>query len=116
MILLFESGILRHLLPPYPDGRLFLHPPDFDSEPPAKAPDATALRAITAGNMLPALGEDGNDRLRPVTTICDDQTEFVVNEVRDRGTHQAYGVVTNARDFMHVPRFYVEQWEHRNRS
>jgi len=25
-------------------------------------------------------------------------------------THQAYGVVTNAQDFMHVLRFYVERW------
>jgi hypothetical protein len=40
-----------------------------------------------------------------------DQTEFVVNKLRDRGTHQAYGVVTNAQDFMHVLRFYVERWE-----
>src|SRR5439155_107385 len=49
--------------------------------------------------------------LRPLTTICVDQTEFVVNKLRDRGTHQAYGVVTNAQDFMHVLRFYVERWE-----
>jgi hypothetical protein len=44
-------------------------------------------------------------------TICVDQTEFVVNKLRDRGTHQAFGVVTNAQDFMHVLRSYVEQWE-----
>ena len=44
-------------------------------------------------------------------TICVDQTEFVVNKLKDRGTHQAYGVVTNAQDFMHVLRFYVERWE-----
>jgi hypothetical protein len=42
-------------------------------------------------------------------TICVDQTEFVVNKLKDRGTHQAYGVVTNAQDFMHVLRFYVER-------
>ena len=42
-------------------------------------------------------------------TICVDQTEFVVNKLKDRGTHQAYGVVTNAQDFMHVLRFYVEK-------
>jgi hypothetical protein len=34
-----------------------------------------------------------------------------VNKLRDRGTHQAYGVVTNAQDFMHVLRFYVERWQ-----
>ena len=46
-----------------------------------------------------------------LTTVCVDQTEFVVTKLRDRGTHQAYGVVTNAQDFMHVLRFYVERWE-----
>ena len=50
----------------------------------------------------------------PLMTICVDQTEFVVNKLKDRGTHQAYGVVTNAQDFMHVLRFYVEQWEQRD--
>jgi hypothetical protein len=40
-------------------------------------------------------------------TICVDQTEFVVSKLRDRGTHQAYGVVTNAQDFMHVLRDFV---------
>ena len=47
----------------------------------------------------------------PLMTICVDQTEFVVNKLKDRGTHQAYGVVTNAQDFMHVLRFYTERWE-----
>lgn len=77
---------------------------------------ATALHAIAVGNMLPAFVDDGDDRLRPLTTICVDQTEFVVNKLRDRGTHQAYGVVTNAQDFMHVLRFYVDRWELTNRS
>jgi lysine-ketoglutarate reductase/saccharopine dehydrogenase-like protein (TIGR00300 family) len=73
---------------------------------------ATALHAIAVGNMLPAFvdGASPGD-LRPLTTICVDQTEFVVNKLRDRGTHQAYGAVTNAQDFMHVLRFYVERWE-----
>jgi lysine-ketoglutarate reductase/saccharopine dehydrogenase-like protein (TIGR00300 family) len=71
---------------------------------------ATALHAIAVGNMLPAfyLGEGGAE---PLMTICVDQTEFVVNKLKDRGTHQAYGVVTNAQDFMHVLRFYTERWE-----
>jgi lysine-ketoglutarate reductase/saccharopine dehydrogenase-like protein (TIGR00300 family) len=71
---------------------------------------ATALHAIAVGNMLPAfyLGEHGAE---PLMTICVDQTEFVVNKLKDRGTHQAYGVVTNAQDFMHVLRFYTERWE-----
>jgi lysine-ketoglutarate reductase/saccharopine dehydrogenase-like protein (TIGR00300 family) len=71
---------------------------------------ATALHAIAVGNMLPAfyLGESGP---APLMTICVDQTEFVVNKLKDRGTHQAYGVVTNAQDFMHVLRFYTERWQ-----
>ena len=73
---------------------------------------ATALHAIAVGNMLPAFVDAVRpEDLRPLTTICVDQTEFVVTKLRDRGTHQAYGVVTNAQDFMHVLRFYVERWE-----
>jgi lysine-ketoglutarate reductase/saccharopine dehydrogenase-like protein (TIGR00300 family) len=71
---------------------------------------ATALHAIAVGNMLPAFYLcDGAPS--PLMTICVDQTEFVVNKLKDRGTHQAYGVVTNAQDFMHVLRFYTERWE-----
>ena len=73
---------------------------------------ATALHAIAVGNMLPAFYLcDGVPS--PLMTICVDQTEFVVNKLKDRGTHQAYGVVTNAQDFMHVLRFYTERWEQR---
>ena len=73
---------------------------------------ATALHAIAVGNMLPAFVDTGvTEDIRPLTTICVDQTEFVVTKLRDRGTHQAYGVVTNAQDFMHVLRFYVERWQ-----
>ncbi len=73
---------------------------------------ATALHAIAVGNMLPAFVDaSAPEDIRPLTTVCVDQTEFVVNKLRDRGTHQAYGVVTNAQDFMHVLRFYVERWE-----
>ena len=73
---------------------------------------ATALHAIAVGNMLPAFVDGPTvDDLRPLTTICVDQTEFVVTKLKDRGTHQAFGVVTNAQDFMHVLRFYVERWE-----
>jgi lysine-ketoglutarate reductase/saccharopine dehydrogenase-like protein (TIGR00300 family) len=73
---------------------------------------ATALHAIAVGNMLPAFVDGPTvEDLRPLTTICVDQTEFVVTKLKDRGTHQAFGVVTNAQDFMHVLRFYVERWE-----
>jgi lysine-ketoglutarate reductase/saccharopine dehydrogenase-like protein (TIGR00300 family) len=71
---------------------------------------ATALHAIAVGNMLPAF-HTRYGAPAPLMTICVDQTEFVVNKLKDRGTHQAYGVVTNAQDFMHVLRHYVEQWQ-----
>ncbi len=71
---------------------------------------ATALHAIAVGNMLPAFHTRSGPP-EPLMTICVDQTEFVVNKLKDRGTHQAYGVVTNAQDFMHVLRHYVEQWQ-----
>lgn len=67
---------------------------------------ATALHAIAVGNMLPAFHHHRGPP-EPLMTICVDQTEFVVNKLRDRGTHQAHGVVTNAQDFMHVLRDYV---------
>lgn len=69
---------------------------------------ATALHAIAVGNMLPSF-HTHRGAPEPLTTICVDQTEFVVSKLKDRGTHQAFGVVTNAQDFMHVLRFYVEQ-------
>lgn len=69
---------------------------------------ATALHAIAVGNMLPAF-HTRRGVPEPLMTICVDQTEFVVNKLKDRGTHQAFGVVTNAQDFMHVLRFYVER-------
>jgi lysine-ketoglutarate reductase/saccharopine dehydrogenase-like protein (TIGR00300 family) len=72
---------------------------------------ASALHAIAVGNMLPAFHTHFDGIPTPLMTICVDQTEFVVNKLKDRGTHQAYGVVTNAQDFMHVLRFYTEQWE-----
>lgn len=69
---------------------------------------ATALHAIAVGNMLPAFHNHTDDgRPEPLMTICVDQTEFVVNKLRDRGTHQAFGVVTNAQDFMHILRMYL---------
>src|SRR4249919_1080665 len=69
---------------------------------------ATALHAIAVGNMLPAF-HTRRGPPEPLMTICVDQTEFVVNKLKDRGTHQAFGVVTNAQDFMHVLRLYVER-------
>lgn len=72
---------------------------------------ATALHAIAVGNMLPAF-HTHRGAPEPLLTICVDQTEFVVTKLKDRGTHQAYGVVTNAQDFMHVFRFYVEKCRH----
>jgi lysine-ketoglutarate reductase/saccharopine dehydrogenase-like protein (TIGR00300 family) len=75
---------------------------------------ATALHAIAVGNMLPAFHTHTADgRPEPLLTICVDQTEFVVTKLKDRGTHQAFGVVTNAQDFMHVLRDFVERCSQR---
>lgn len=70
---------------------------------------ATALHAIATGNMTPAYIEEANGTLRELSTICVDSSEFVVSKLKDRGTHQAFGVVTNAQDFMHILRFHVER-------
>lgn len=71
---------------------------------------ATALHSIATGNMLPSyVWSEETGEVRPLTTICVDSSEFVVSKLKDRGTHQAFGVITNAQDFLHVLRFYVEQ-------
>jgi Uncharacterized conserved protein len=70
---------------------------------------ATALHAIGVGNMLPAFVTEADGSMRELTTICVDSSEFVVSKLKDRGTHQAFGVVTNAQDFMHILRIYVER-------
>jgi lysine-ketoglutarate reductase/saccharopine dehydrogenase-like protein (TIGR00300 family) len=70
---------------------------------------ATALHAIATGNMLPAFVTEQDGSLRELATICVDSSEFVVSKLKDRGTHQAFGVVTNAQDFMHIVRLYVER-------
>jgi lysine-ketoglutarate reductase/saccharopine dehydrogenase-like protein (TIGR00300 family) len=70
---------------------------------------ATALHAIATGNMLPAFVTEQNGTMRELPTICVDSSEFVVSKLKDRGTHQAFGVVTNAQDFMHILRLYVER-------
>ena len=70
---------------------------------------ATALHAIATGNMLPAFVTDPDGTLRELPTICVDSAEFVVGKLKDRGTHQAFGVVTNAQDFMHILRLFVER-------
>lgn len=69
---------------------------------------ATALHSIGFGNMLPAYATTRNG-IRPLTTIAVDSSEFVVSKLKDRGTHQAFGVITNAQDFLHVLRSYVEK-------
>jgi lysine-ketoglutarate reductase/saccharopine dehydrogenase-like protein (TIGR00300 family) len=60
---------------------------------------ATSLHAIAIGNQLPSF-HVARGKIEPLLTICVDQTEFVVNKLKDRGTHQAFGVVTNAQDFL----------------
>jgi lysine-ketoglutarate reductase/saccharopine dehydrogenase-like protein (TIGR00300 family) len=75
---------------------------------------ATALHSIATGNMLPSyVYREETGEVRPLATICVDSSEFVVSKLKDRGTHQAFGVITNAQDFLHVLRYYVEQEEAR---
>jgi len=70
---------------------------------------ATALHSIATGNMLPSFVAQSDGTLRELTTICVDSSEFVVSKLKDRGTRQAFGVVTNAQDFMQILRLYVER-------
>ena len=60
---------------------------------------ATMLHSIATGNMLPTFIER-NDKLEPVYTIIVDQSENVIQKLMDRGTHQAFGIVRNADDFL----------------
>jgi len=69
---------------------------------------ATALHSIAFGNMLPAYVDEGEGRLRPLATVAVDSSEFVVSKLKDRGTNQAFGVITNAQDFLHVLQHFVE--------
>jgi lysine-ketoglutarate reductase/saccharopine dehydrogenase-like protein (TIGR00300 family) len=71
---------------------------------------ATALHSIAFGNMLPAYTVDAGSGLpRPIPTVAVDSFEFVVAKLKDRGTHQAFGVITNAQDFLHVLRHFVQE-------
>jgi len=63
---------------------------------------ATALHSIAVGNMLPTYCTRPDGTLDELATICVDQTEFLVSKLKDRGTHQAFGIVTNAQDFMRL--------------
>lgn len=70
---------------------------------------ATALHSIAVGNMLPSYYEDPQRGMVELPTICVDASEFLVSKLKDRGTHQAVGVVTNAQDFMSILRAAVER-------
>ena len=70
---------------------------------------ATALHSIAVGNMLPAYYEDPLRGICELPTISVDASEFLVSKLKDRGTHQAVGVVTNAKDFMSILRVAVEE-------
>lgn len=123
----------EYVCPPVTRPRFRYRPPNFDAPPLSGAPEARFEPAPADGVLpdgffsttnLPTYLKVGGAWRRPRLPRMDcvvvlhpdgdlvvDQTEFVVNKLRDRGTHQAYGVVTNAQDFMHVLRFYVERWE-----
>ena len=51
---------------------------------------ATALHSIAVGNMLSTYQQSDDGTIREITTICVDQTEFVVSKLKDRGTHQSF--------------------------
>ena len=70
---------------------------------------ATALHSIAVGNMLPAYYDDPVRGMRELPTITCDASEFLVAKLKDRGTHQAVGVVTNAQDFLSILRARVEE-------
>ncbi|MBK6485842.1 MAG: hypothetical protein IPF98_03010 [Gemmatimonadetes bacterium] len=70
---------------------------------------ATALHSIAVGNMLPAYYDDPQRGIVELPTICVDASEFLVSKLKDRGTHQAVGVVTNAQDFMSILQTAVER-------
>ena len=70
---------------------------------------ATALHSIAVGNMMPTYYTDQDGELQEITTLCVDQTEFLVSKLKDRGTHQAFGVVTNAQDFMRLLQLELQQ-------
>jgi hypothetical protein len=97
--------------------RFQYQPPDFPSGPLRDAPDST-FATPAEGIILPDrfsrttnLPMDVRVRLRPLPTIWVDRTGFAASKPRDRGTRQAHGMVTNAQEFMHILRSYVEQWE-----
>jgi hypothetical protein len=68
-----------------------------------------AVMIATALHSLPAYYEDPQRGLCELPTICVDASEFLVSKLKDRGTHQAVGVVTNAQDFMSILRAAVER-------
>ncbi|MEO6445337.1 MAG: hypothetical protein ABIZ91_15320 [Gemmatimonadaceae bacterium] len=70
---------------------------------------ATALHSIAVGNMLAAYYEDPQRGIVELPTVCVDSSEFLVSKLKDRGTHQALGVVTNAQDFMSILQTAVER-------
>jgi hypothetical protein len=43
---------------------------------------------------------DRDGKIEPVYTIVVDQEEMVIQKLVDRGTHQAFGIVRNADDFL----------------
>ena len=61
------------------------------------------------GKHAARVRREAHGTMRELPTICVDSSEFVVSKLKDRGTHQAFGVVTNAQDFMHILRLYVER-------
>lgn len=60
---------------------------------------ASVLHSVATGNMTPTYRVVG-DEIGPIPVIAVDSEEFAVTKLVDRGTSQAYPVVTNAADFL----------------
>ncbi len=68
-----------------------------------------AAASIAASDMVHPFVTEGDGALRALPTIFVDSSEFVVSKLKDRGTHPARGVVTNAHDFMHIHRLRAKR-------
>jgi len=60
---------------------------------------ATVLHSVAAGNMTPSY-RVVNDDIQPIPIISVDTSEFASTKLVDRGSGQAYPVITNASNFL----------------
>jgi len=60
---------------------------------------ATVLHSVATGNMTPSY-RVVDDEIRPIPIISVDTSEFASTKLGDRGSGQAYPVITNASNFL----------------